>query len=133
MTIDTSAISTMLQDEPESEEFYALIQSAARRLISAVSVLEASIVFEGRHNEIGALGLDRLLRRIGVEIVPFDAEQLIDARIAFRRFGKGRHRAALNFGDCAAYALSQHSGEALLFKGDDFARTDVRNARLEAV
>ena len=123
----------MLRDEPESEEFYVLIQSAARRLMSAVSVLEASIVFEGRHNESGALGLDRLLRRIGVEIVPFDAEQLIDARIAFRRFGKGRHRAALNFADCAAYALSQNSGEALLFKGEDFARTDVRNARLEAV
>lgn len=71
------------------------------------------------------MDLDQFLRRAGIEIIPFDEEQLAIARSAFRRFGKGRHKACLNFGDCAAYALAEWSGEPLLFKGNDFAATDV--------
>lgn len=87
------------------------------------------MVLEGRRGEDAGLDLDLFLLRASVETVPFDAEQLRLARTAFRRFGKGRHAAGLNFGDCAAYALAQWSGEPLLFKGDDFAATDVDRAR----
>jgi len=79
----------------------------------------------GQFAAAAAPDLDRLLRVFSIEIVPFDQEQLVEARHAFRRFGKGRHRARLNFGDCASYALAQWSGEPLLFKGTDFASTDV--------
>jgi len=95
----------------------ALIERSSRRLISAVSVLDAAMVLEGRRGGIH------------IETVPFDQEQLLVAPTAFRRFGKGRHAAGLNFGDCASYALAQWSGEPLLFKGNAFAATDVARAR----
>jgi len=129
MTLETSAVLAILQDEPERSEFVGLIEGAERRLISAVSVLEASTVLEGRRGDDAGADLDLFLLRVGVEIVPFDAEQLVWARKAFRRFGKGRHRAGLNFADCAAYALAQWSGEPLLFKGTDFGATDVGKVR----
>lgn len=128
MTLDTSAVLAILQDEPERTEFVSRIEQAPRRLMSTVSVLEAAMVLEGRRGEDAGLDLDLFLLRASVETVPFDAEQLQLARTAFRRFGKGRHAAGLNFGDCAAYALAQWSGEPLLFKGDDFAATDVDRA-----
>jgi ribonuclease VapC len=128
MTLDTSAVLAILQDEPERTEFVSLIEQAPRRLMSTVSVLEAAMVLEGRRGEDAGLDLDLFLLRASVETVPFDAEQLQLARTAFRRFGKGRHAAGLNFGDCAAYALAQWSGEPLLFKGADFAATDVDRA-----
>jgi len=129
MTLDTSAVLAILQDEPERTEFVSLIEQAPRRLMSTVSVLEAAMVLEGRLGEDAGLDLDLFLLRASVETVPFDAEQLQLARTAFRRFGKGRHAAGLNFGDCAAYALAQWSGEPLLFKGADFAATDVDRAQ----
>lgn len=125
MTIDSSAILAVLRDEPERGTFNVLISEASRRIISSVSVLECAIVAESRQGEDAGTDLDQFLRRAEVEIIPFDGEQLAIARIAFRRFGKGRHRAGLNFGDCAAYALAEWSGEPLLFKGNDFAATDV--------
>ncbi len=125
MTLDTSAVLAILQDEPERSQFVSSIEQASRRLMSAVSVLEAAMVLEGRRGEDAGVDLDLFLLRASVETVPFDAEQLHLARSAFRRFGKGRHTAGLNFGDCAAYALAQCSGEPLLFKGTDFAATDV--------
>jgi ribonuclease VapC len=128
MTLDTSAVLAILQDEPERTEFVSRIEQAPRRLMSTVSVLEAAMVLEGRRGEDAGLDLDLFLLRASVETVPFDAEQLQLARTAFRRFGKGRHAAGLNFGDCAAYALAQWSGEPLLFKGADFAATDVDRA-----
>lgn len=125
MTIDTSAILAILRKEPEQATFAALIDEASRRIMSSVSVLECAMVMEGRQGEDAGMDLDQLLRRAEVEIIPFHEEQLAIARSAFRRFGKGRHRAGLNFGDCAAYALAEWSGEPLLFKGNDFAFTDV--------
>jgi ribonuclease VapC len=125
MTIDTSAILAILLDEPERVAFVAVIEKSDRKLISAVSALEASMVLEGSRSPDAVMTMDLFLHRALVEIVPFDQEQLAIARLAFRRYGKGRHAAGLNFGDCAAYALAQWSGEPLLFKGADFAATDV--------
>ncbi|HEY3439133.1 MAG TPA: type II toxin-antitoxin system VapC family toxin [Paludibaculum sp.] len=129
MTLDTSAIVAIFQDEPERAEFVALIEEAPRRLISAVSVLEAAMVLDSRRGENAGAQLDQFLIRASIETVAFDEEQLVVARRAFRRFGKGRHPAGLNFGDCAAYALAQCSGEPLLFKGADFGATDVERVR----
>ena len=129
MTIDTSAIIAILRDEPERTEFVTLIEKAPRRLISAVSVLEATMVLEGRKSEDAGYMLDMFLRKASIKTIAFDEEQLTLARMAFRRFGKGRHSAGLNFGDCASYALAQWSAEPLLFKGTDFAATDVAHVR----
>jgi ribonuclease VapC len=129
MTIDTSAMLAILQSEAERGEFVELIENASRRIISAVSVLEAGLVLEGRRGEAGAAALDLFLHRAKIEIVPFDGDHLVVARMAFRRFGKGRHPAGLNFGDCASYALAQWTGEPLLFKGNEFSLTDVIQVR----
>jgi ribonuclease VapC len=119
----------ILFNEPESLEFASKIEQSKRTLMSATSVLEATIALEGRKGSDAGMDLDQLLHRCSVEVVPFDVDQLALARIAFRRYGKGRHKAALNFGDCASYALAQWSGEPLLFKGNEFAATDVDRVR----
>ncbi len=129
MTIDTSAVLAILQDEPERAEFVSLIENAPRKVMSAVSVLEAAMVLEGRSGEDAGADLDQFLQRAAVEIVPFGEDQLRVARTAFRRFGKGRHPAGLNFGDCASFALARWSGEPLLYKGQDFTATDVPRVR----
>src|SRR5216683_7170275 len=125
MVIDTSALIAILCNEPEADRFEAAIAAAPARLISAVSVLAAGMVVESRYGELGGIELDRLLHRARIEIVPFSVDQLDEARRAFRRFGKGRHRTGFNFGDCAVYALSKLAGEALLAKGDDSPLTDI--------
>jgi ribonuclease VapC len=125
MVVDTSAIVAILQMEPEAEAFARRIEAAPVRLVSAVSVVEAGILIEARKGEEGALALDAFLREADLQIVPFDAEQAALARLAWRRFGRGRHPAELNFGDCATYALAQSAAEPLLFKGTDFTLTDV--------
>jgi ribonuclease VapC len=125
MVIDTTAVLAILQLEPESGRFAAQIEADPIRLISAVSVLEAGMITEVRKGEAGALELDNFILRGQIQTVPFDAEQADIARLAFRRFGKGRHPAGLNFGDCAVYALASTRGEPLLFKGEDFSRTDI--------
>jgi len=129
VTIDTSALIAILFDEPERLEFTQLVSVASRKLISTVSILEATIVLECRKGEDGVADLDAWLRKAAVRSVDFDSDQLELARRASHRFGKGRHPAALNFGDCASYALSQWSGEPLLFKGNDFTLTDVLRVR----
>ena len=96
------------------------------RLISTGTLIEAAIVVEARLGEAGGREFDLWLQRAGVEQVPVDAEQADLARRAWRRFGKGRHPAGINYGDCFAYALAASRDEPLLFKGDDFAKTDVR-------
>jgi ribonuclease VapC len=96
--------------------------------MSAVSLVEAALVIEGRFGERGGRELDALLARSRIEFVAFDDRQASLARDAFCRSGRGRHPAGLNFGDCLAYALARHLGEPLLFKGDDFARTDITPA-----
>lgn len=128
VVVDTSAIVAILQDEPEQERFAALIEADPVRLISAVTRVELTCVVEGRKAEIGRQSIERFLARADFDIVSVTPEQAEIACNAFRRYGKGRHPAALNIGDCFAYALAKAAGQPLLFKGDDFARTDVRAA-----
>lgn len=128
MVVDTSALLAILLDEPQAAAIEAAIEVDPVRLISAGSVLEAGIVVEARYGEIGGRELDLLLHKAKIDTVPFDRDQVELARRAYRRFGKGRHPAGLNFGDCFAYALSVSSREPLLFTGRDFARTDVMPA-----
>jgi len=125
MVIDTSALFTILLDEPEAVSFATAIETDPVRLLSAVSLLEAAMVLESRKGDSGGRELDILLHRVRIDVVPFDADHAELARSAFRRYGKGRHPAGLNFGDCCAYALSVTAHEPLLFKGDDFGKTDV--------
>jgi ribonuclease VapC len=131
MVIDSSAVLAILLVEPERDRFRQAISADPVRLISSVNALEASMVIESRKGKAGGRELDLLFYRSGVEVVPSTAEHVEVAREAWRRFGKGNHPARLNIGDCFAYALSQVSGEPLLFKGDDFSRTDVRSALAE--
>jgi ribonuclease VapC len=125
MVIDTSAVVAILFGEPEAEIFAEAIERAAVRIMSAASVLEAAIVVESELGDPGARELDLLLYQAGITVVPFSPEHLAAARHAYRAFGKGRHAAALNFGDCFSYALSKSTGQPLLFKGADFPHTDV--------
>ena len=125
MVVDSSALVAILFDEPERQAFVDKIEADPVRLISAVSLVEASIVVEARAGDAGGRDLDRFLHHAGFETVAFTAEQAAIARAAFRRFGRGLHSARLNFGDCCAYALAIQAGEPLLFKGHDFAATDV--------
>jgi ribonuclease VapC len=127
MVIDSSALIAILHREPEAAAFTQAIGTASVRLISAVTKLEAGMVTLGR-GIAGAETLDRLLHTLAVMVVPFDDHQATIAREAFARYGKGRHPAGLNFGDCAAYALAIAEAEPLLFKGTDFAATDVEVA-----
>lgn len=129
MVIDTSAILAILLDEPERRAFNEAIEAAATRSMSVATWVESSLVIEARKGAEGLRDLDLLIERAGVEVVPVDREQGSLARRAFSRFGKGRHPAGLNYGDCFAYALARHLGEPLLFKGDDFGKTDVVAAR----
>lgn len=99
------------------------------RLISAAALVETSIVLESRHGEAATRELDLAIARAGVMIEAVTAEQAEMARQAWRRFGKGRHPAGLNYGDCFSYALARITGESLLFKRNDFAQTDVTSAR----
>jgi len=128
MVVDTSALVAILNDEPERQAFIDLIANAATRLISAATLLEASIVVELRRGEHAGRELDLFLHRAKFEVVPLDADQVEIARAAFRRYGKGRHPAGLNFGDCFSYALAHSLGDTLLFKGQDFTRSDIRPA-----
>lgn len=123
--IDTSALVAILRGEPEAETFARAIDADPTRLLSAVSALEAAIVIEARKGPSGGRELDLLLHKAGIDIVPLLPEHVALAREAYTRFGEGRHAAGLNLGDCCAYALARYSGEPLLFKGEDFTRTDV--------
>ena len=125
MIIDTSALVAILLDEPESEEFIRLISSAPRCLMSSFSLLETCIVIEAKKGPAGGRELDLFIHKARIEIASLNEEQCQIARDAWRKFGKGRHPAGLNIGDCCSYALARYSGERLLFKGDDFAQTDV--------
>jgi ribonuclease VapC len=126
MVIDTSAILAILFDEPERRRFNELIEADGIRLISAATFLEAALVVESRRGESAGRELDLLMHRAQVSVVPVDAEQAEVARVAWRRYGKGRHAAGLNYGDCFSYALAKVSGEPLLAKGADFMRTDLK-------
>jgi ribonuclease VapC len=128
IVIDTSAIIAILREEPEAEFFAEIIIDQDRCLLSAIGLFEASMVMIGRGPPGLADGLDTLVERTGIEVVPVDRQLAIDSRAAFVRFGKGRHPASLNLGDCISYALARARGLPLLYKGEDFAKTDVISA-----
>ena len=131
MVIDTSALIAILLGESDAEAFAIAIAADPKRLLSAFSALEVSIVIEAKKGEPGGRELDLLLHRSKIVTVAMDPEQSELARIAWRTFGKGRHPAGLNIGDCCSYALSKSSGEPLLFKGNDFSKTDLKTVNLE--
>jgi ribonuclease VapC len=125
MVLDTSALLALLLDEREAEAYRLALEDDPTRLVAAGTLLETALVIEARKGEAGGRELDLLIHKAEVVIVPTDTSQVAEARRAYRRFGRGRHPAGLNFGDLFAYALARTSGEPLLFKGDDFARTDI--------
>jgi ribonuclease VapC len=125
MVIDTSAIVAIAFNEPEAKSFRERIADDPVRLISAATVFEAAMVIETRLGEAGGAEFDLWLHKADVEIVAVTAEHGDQARRAWRRYGKGRHPAGLNFGDCFSYALAALTREPLLFKGEDFSKTDI--------
>ena len=125
MVIDTSAIIAIALNEPEAALFEQRIADDQVRLISAAIILEVAIVLETRLGEVAVREFDLWLHKAEVDIVAVDTDQIDAARRAWRRFGKGRHPAGLNYGDCFSYALAFTRQEPLLFKGDDFSKTDI--------
>jgi ribonuclease VapC len=128
MIIDTSALIAILLNEAEAEAFAKAIALDPKRLVSSFNLSEAAIVIEARKGEAGGIELDLLMHRARIEIVAMSTEQVELARAAWRYYGKGNHPAGLNIGECCAYALAKYSGEPLLFKGGDFALTDITSA-----
>ncbi len=128
MIADTSAIMAILLREPEDVVFAEALRTAPQRLVSAVSVLEAGIVSLHRRGANGVAELNAFLATAGLEVAAFDERQTAISIDAYARFGKGRHPAGLNFGDCCVYALAISEGLPLLYKGGDFAKTDVMSA-----
>jgi len=129
MVIDTSALLAIFLAEPEREQFLELITQAETRFISAVNAFETGIVLEARRGEAAGREFDLFVDRAKFDIVAVDADQVEVARVAWRKYGKGRHLAALNLGDCFAYALAKTLAEPLLAKGADFARTDIERCQ----
>ncbi len=125
VVVDTSAAVAVLLSEPGSDDLVGSLEAAAARLMSAATRVELGIVIEARLGAAGVDALSRFLRDAEIEIVVVDSDAADRALSAWRRYGKGRHRAALNFGDCFAYALAERTGLPLLCTGDDFAATDL--------
>jgi ribonuclease VapC len=125
MVIDTSAVLAILQDEPERLKFSRALEDADIRSMSAASFVETSMIIESRYGSDGVRDLDLLISKAAISLEAVDVEQAHLARQAFRLYGKGRHPAGLNFGDCFSYALARFSAEPLLFKGKDFSHTDI--------
>ena len=128
MILDTSPLVAILAEEPDSELYVAAISRAPRCRISAGNFLELSMVIEGQFGADVLQQCDALFRRAAIVVEPVTVDQAYAARQAFHDFGKGRHPAGLNYGDCFAYALAKTTGEPLLFKGEDFKRTDIVSA-----
>lgn len=130
MILDSSAIVSILRAEPDASEFAKAIASADKRRISAVGYVETAVVIESGKDVIASRRFDDFFRASRVEVEPVTLRQAEIARQAYRDFGKGRHKAGLNFGDCFAYALAKEMDEPLLFKGADFCQTDVEVAEI---
>ena len=128
MVIDTSALVAVLLNQPDAPRISQAIELASVRLLSVANFLEAAMVVESRKGEAAGRELDLALYRATIEVVPVDQDQAEIARLAWRRYGKGRHAAGLNYGDCFAYALARQRRLPLLFRGDDFVRTDIPRA-----
>jgi ribonuclease VapC len=127
--LDSSAVVAILRAEPEAPEFVRAIEASPGRHISAVSYVEAAIAIDSGKDAVASRRFDDFFRVSRVVIETVTPRQAEIARHAYRDFGKGRHRAGLNFGDCLSYALAKEMDEPLLFKGNDFARTDVEIAK----
>lgn len=125
MVIDTSAIMAILQDEPSRAALVRAIDAADTRVMSVATFVECSIVISARYGSEGLRDLDHFIAVAGIELAPVDADQAYAARVGYQEFGKGRHPAGLNFGDCFSYALALTRGEPLLSSGRDFSQTDV--------
>jgi ribonuclease VapC len=128
MVVDTSALVAILLREPDAETYAKAMDDAPLRLLSAVTRVELSFVIEGRKGEAGRIDLERMLNDGDFEVLAVTPQQAMIAIDAFRNYGKGRHPAGLNIGDCFSYALASATGHPLLFKGGDFAKTDIRTA-----
>jgi ribonuclease VapC len=124
--IDTSVIIAILRDEPDAAAIGEILGRSQDCRMSAVSYVEVAVVVDHNRNPVLSRRLDDLLRDVEIAVEPVTLNQARIAREAYRDFGKGRHRAGLNFGDCFAYALAKEKGETLLFKGDDFCHTDIK-------
>ena len=133
MVIDTSAIVAVLLNEANAARVAQAIETGSPRLLSAANLLEASIVIESRKGEAGGRELDLLLYRTAIEVIGVDQDQVEIARLAWRRFGKGRHPAGLNYGDCFAYALAKTRRLPLLYQGQDFSQTDITGVPMPPV
>jgi ribonuclease VapC len=131
MVIDTSAILAIFLAEPERQRFLKLLTDTGTRLMSAANVLETGIVLEAKRGEAAGREFDLFVVRTNLEVIAVDAEQVEIARSAWRKYGKGRHPAGLNFGDCFAYALAKSVDEPLLAKGTDFTQTDIEVCSLQ--
>ncbi|MDX2178726.1 MAG: type II toxin-antitoxin system VapC family toxin [Bryobacteraceae bacterium] len=125
MIVDSSALLAVVFNEPESDRFSKLVVASRNARISAASYLEAATVVDRRGTDVNRAMFDTVVEQAGLAIEPFTAEQAKLARQAYRVFGKGRHPAALNFGDCFSYALAKVYREPILFKGNDFSKTDL--------
>jgi ribonuclease VapC len=128
MVVDTSAVVAILTDEPNAAECIQALNEAHSLQMSAASVLEVTMVLEPRYGRTARHRFDKWLERVAVEVVAVTRDHIEVAREGFRRYGKGRHPAALNFGDCFSYGLAKFLDETLLYCGNDFAKTDVRPA-----
>jgi ribonuclease VapC len=125
MVLDTSALLAILQNEPERRKFNEAIETAETRSLSTASFVECSMILESNYGADGVRDLDLFIAKAQVSLVAVDEEQADLARRAFRKYGKGRHPAGLNFGDCFSYALARALDEPLLFKRNDFSQTDI--------
>jgi ribonuclease VapC len=128
MVIDTSAVVAILFEEEDHQHYERAIEGASARLVSAVTRVELSFVIEGRKREAGRERLERFFALTEAEVIAVTPQQAMIAIDAFRNYGKGRHSAGLNIGDCFCYALARATGHPLLFKGNDFVQTDIRSA-----
>jgi len=128
MIVDTSVISAILREESDASALARALERAPTRRMSTATYVEAAIVTDSNGDAVLSRRFDELLRQASIAIEPFTLEQARIAREAYRDFRKGKHRAGLNFGDCFAYALAKVTSEPLLFKGDDFRKTDVERA-----
>jgi ribonuclease VapC len=125
MIVDTSALVSILDQEAEAERLARAIAAASERMLSAANLVETGIVMQVRRGDEAARDLDLLLAKLKIDIIPVSGKQANLARKAFQHYGRGRHPAKLNFGDCFAYALAKDSSAPLLFKGNDFSQTDI--------
>jgi ribonuclease VapC len=128
VVLDSSAVVALLLNEPEATAFREALRIAEKVTIGAPTLLECELVVQALLGAEGVMRLDELIMALGADVVPFGDRELAMARLAFRSYGKGRHPAGLNYGDCFSYAVAVARDEALLFKGEDFSRTDVRSA-----